>query len=100
MANITSVSREQDDPSYTGPGLIILIGLVFLLGGIDKADGGFAIFGLAVLALGGYWAYSLEPDYFVRICSAAGESKTLFTKDKTYVEKVVQAINEAIIHRG
>ncbi|HEV2493295.1 MAG TPA: DUF6232 family protein [Terriglobia bacterium] len=100
MANITSVSIEQEDRSYTRPGLLSLIGLVVLFIGLGTSSGAAAVFGLLALVGGVWWAYSLEPDYYVRISSAAGESSTLFTREKAYVEKVVHAIHEAIIHRG
>jgi hypothetical protein len=53
-----------------------------------------------LLGGGAYWAYSLKPDYHLRISSTGGESTALSSKDKGYVEKLVAAIHEAIIHRG
>ena len=39
-------------------------------------------------------------DFSVQISSNSGESNALISKDKIYVQKIVDAVNEAIIHRG
>ena len=38
--------------------------------------------------------------YYVGLMTASGESKPMVSKDKNWLDKVVHAINEAIVHRG
>ena len=38
--------------------------------------------------------------YSVRITAAGGETDALVAKDRAYIERVVDALNEAIVRRG
>jgi len=100
MANITSVKTDEVFPSYSGVLVTLLFGLLLVFGGFELTSWYLGISGALIVGAGGYWGWSLEPDYHLRISSAAGESSALSSKDKKYIEKVVRAINEAIIHRG
>jgi hypothetical protein len=100
MANITSVSTKRVSPSYTGAVLVLVVGLIFAVGGFVNAAYTSGAFGIVILGAGIGWMALLKPDYHLQISSAGGESTALKNKDKAYVEKLVQAIHEAIIHRG
>jgi hypothetical protein len=91
-------------------GFISLFGLVWLFGASSKnmssALGGnifiglFVLLGVLILGLGIFLAMREKPTYVVRIGSASGESNALASKDYQYIYKVVNAMNQAIIHRG
>jgi len=100
MATILSVTTKRIAPSYGWPGLVILLGVGFILGGFGSGSSPAWVFGIVLLGVGIYWAYSLKADYHLRIASTSGESTALVSKDRAYVEKLVTAIHEAIIHRG
>jgi hypothetical protein len=100
MANISSVTTKTVDPSYGWPGLFILLGLGCAVGGFSTGSSPVGILGILLLGGGAYWAYSLKPDYHLRISSTGGESTALTSRDKGYVENLVAGIHEAIIHRG
>jgi hypothetical protein len=100
MANITSVSTKTVRPDYTGPALLVLLGFVFSGIGFTPPVAPIGILGVLVVAAGVLWGKLLKPDFHLRISTAGGEPTALSDKDKGYVERLVQAINEAIIHRG
>jgi hypothetical protein len=62
-------------------GVIGLLGIIGIVGGIT----------LMVRA---------KPTYVVRIGSASGEANALASKDRDHIQKIVDAMNEAIIKRG
>lgn len=106
MANITSVKTDKVLPDYSGPWFVAAPGLGILgLGiwtifslhsfGLFLICGGLFVFGIGVL-----WAWLVSPQFHLRISSAAGESSALSSWDKAYIEKIDQAIRQAIIHRG
>lgn len=95
MSGITSVKSFEKKPSRTGPIILIVIG-VFML-----AAGKSAIIG-ALFFLGGgiAWWVAQKSDYSVLLTSASGEAKAYNSKDGDFVGKIVNAVNEAIVHRG
>lgn len=95
MRNISSVSIFRVEQSRLGPKLIFIIGLlVFLISDDIK------MLGLILVALGIIWYISIKDLFSVRISTNAGEANTLVSKDEPYIKKVVNALNNAIIHRG
>jgi hypothetical protein len=70
----------------------------------DYALGGFAVvmIVLGLIAIAGGFSVSKgeHPSYGVRIGSASGESNVLVSKDKGYIETIVNAMNDAIAKRG
>lgn len=95
MSGITSVKSFEKKPSRTGPIILIVIGVLLL------AAGKSAIIG-ALFFLGGgiAWWVSQKADYSVLLTSASGEAKAYSSKDGEFVRKIVNAVNEAIVHRG
>ena len=41
-----------------------------------------------------------RPKFIVQIGSASGETKALESEDEAHIRKIVNAMNEAIIHKG
>jgi hypothetical protein len=94
MRNISSVSIFKIEKSKTMPIIVAVIGILLLFGDDTKTFGGI----LAVIGI--IWTLTLKDTYSVRISTNAGEANSLVSKDQTYIQKIVNALNDAIIHRG
>lgn len=101
MANITSVSMHTQ-AANNAPGVIIAVigGMIAmsLLAGRDAM--GCGVFGLLLLAAGIAIALAAKSTYWVRIGSASGETNALSSNDRDYIQRIVNAMNEAIVRRG
>ena len=103
MANVTSVSMAEKPANRTTGIVIALVGLALAaclgtVGGDASAVG--IIFGLLVLGAGIAMAVTAKGSYIVRIGSASGEADGLVSNDRDHIQKIVSAMNEAIINRG
>lgn len=92
MSNITSVKTLKNQPNRFWPGLVIIFGVVMLL---DNP-----LIGLVIGGGGGLWLYSQKTMFHVMLTSAGGETSALSSQQRNYIEKVVQALNDAIVARG
>lgn len=102
MINITSVSMGEIPPNKSLGIALILVGV---LGAVCVSMVGESWIGAGVWALivvgGGIWALTVpKPKYVVRIGSASGEKNALVSPNREYIQKIVLALNEAIIKRG
>jgi proline racemase len=95
MSGVTSVKQFRQDPSRKGPIILGVIGLLAMAGG------GKAVF-VALLLLAGAvaWWLSQKPEFSVLLSSASGEAKALTSRDGKFISDVVNALNDAIVHRG
>lgn len=94
MSNVSSVSLYRIKRSKKLEIFLIAIGLVMIVGESTR------IVGSIFLLIGVVMLFLLKDSYSVRINSNSGEADGFISKEKDYVEKVVNAVNEAIIHRG
>ena len=92
MSNITSVRTKEEPPSRVLPGFALMVGLGALL----HEPG----VGVLVTAAAAYWLYKQRTTYHVVLRTAAGEASALKTIRREYLNKVVTALNNAIVHRG
>lgn len=106
MSNITSVTMGKI-PANPWIGILMAVaGLLMLLFSFsvlpeDVGERGACLFfALLVVVLGVALAYFAKAKYVVKIGSASGEADALTSTDKDYIQKIVNAINEAIIKRG
>ena len=53
-----------------------------------------------VMAGGIYFAVTAKPTYTVRLAATSGEAQAMASTDKVFVQGLVDALNEAIVHRG
>jgi hypothetical protein len=100
MANISSVRTEETSPKRAGAIWTIIIGVILFSIGLSADVVGLTIFGVIILLLGILWVWKASGEYHIMITSASGEASALKSKDKEYIDKVAQAMNEAIIYRG
>jgi hypothetical protein len=94
MRNISSVHIFEIEKSRVVPILMMLFGLPFIF----SRD----IFwiGLILICLGLLIILSIKNEFAVRISTNAGEANSIISKNRDYVQKIVNALNDAIIHRG
>jgi hypothetical protein len=103
LRNITSVKMTFTSPQVAGP-LLVLLGGVFilLLTTIPfnprnyEPIPGIAISASIILA-SVVWMLCLKTKYHVDLSTAAGEVHLLTSQNKTYIEKVVVSINDALV---
>jgi len=92
MNGVTSVRRFEKSPARALPIIVGLIGLA--------STGGSVIVGLLILAAAaGIWV-SQKTEFSVLLSSSSGEARALSSKDASYIDQVVEALNTAIIQRG
>jgi hypothetical protein len=95
---ITSVSLHRSNPQRGGP--IILFLLAIGCGLNFRTHWGF-ILAAAIFAVFGLWWWVTEPIWFsVRLVTASGESDAFKSKSEALIQRIVHALNEAIVARG
>ena len=99
-ANVTSVSMTVIGPQVAGGCAGALFGAIVLAAGIAASSNGAIVVGLVVLVAAIIIACLKKAKYMMRIVSASAESNALWAYDAAYIQKIVNAINEAIIRRG
>jgi hypothetical protein len=101
MANITSVSMHTDEPNKLIWILLTIFGLLFALIGF-LPDSPTACWGmsLVLVAFSVFKLFTLKTKYSIVIGSASGETNALTSTNMTYIRKIVNAMNEAIVKRG
>lgn len=106
-ANITSVSKRFTPASKGCAIALIVLGAFMTLGSLgainSKEPGtGIILFLIcaAIVAIGVLWFRSLKPTFHVMLASASGEREGMSSKDHSLVQRVVDAITNAITHRG
>lgn len=94
MRNISSVHVFEIVKNHTFPVLLIIVGAIMLF-----TDGGKVIGGIIAL-IGVLVVIFNKNQYAVRISTNSGEANSIVSRDKVYIQKVVDALNDAIIHIG
>ncbi len=95
MSGVTSVKSFEEQPSRTGPIVLIIVGVLCFLGG-----GQAIVIGLLFIAGGIAWWMLEKATFHVLLSSASGEAKALSSKDRGWIGRVVGALNDSIVHRG
>ena len=96
MNGVTSIAHVSSPPQRGGLILGLLLGLVLLFFG----EGGTRLFGLLMAAGCSYALYSQKTTHVVVLRSSSGEVKALSDTDEAHIGSVVNALNDALIHRG
>ncbi len=92
MSNITSVKAFEQQPNRFWPAIFVLLGVIIL------GNGSYSGF-LIILAAAAFM-FMQKTVYHVMLSTSAGETSALKTHQKEYLQQVVAAVNEAIVHRG
>ncbi|MEW2922908.1 DUF6232 family protein [Muricauda sp. ANG21] len=95
LGNVSSVDMLVKHK--TGTKFFSLSLLIIGLLGIFNEVYGLGVFSIAIAAL---LFFFMKDEFIVRISSNSGENNALISKNKDYVQQVVNAISEAIIYRG
>ena len=99
-ANVTSVSRQTLFPNQSGATALIVLGIaccVVPYFAFDTFLG--VIVGIVFIGFGIFQYTQAKTKYSVRIGSASGEADAFMSSDKEEIQKIVDAMNEAIINR-
>ncbi|AFV96777.1 MULTISPECIES: DUF6232 family protein [unclassified Sulfuricurvum] len=100
LAGLTSVKMTETPSKFKG--LVILAGIFLILVGIanmsENASSGLVILTLAAFLL--WLGFKIKPTYSVVTVSAGGTIQALSSKDFDLINNIVNAINDAIVHRG
>jgi len=94
MGNVTSVKAGVEE-AKKGSGILIGLIALIVLFGAESILWGSIIFIVGVLAFIG-----AKNKYSVVLSTSSGENQALTSKDKIHIERVVSALNEAIVSRG
>lgn len=94
MRNISSVHVFEIVKSKTVQVILITIGILLIFND-DLRILGFLLLAGSIASL-----FLIKNEYAVRISTNSGEANSLVSKDKVYIQQIVNALNDAIIHRG
>jgi hypothetical protein len=94
MAGVTSVGFECVPAKRGWPLALCLIGAACIVYDTDIRP-----IGITVLIIAALWLVIVRNKYVVVLTTASGEVDTLTSNDEQYIEKVVSAIEEAIVYR-
>jgi hypothetical protein len=92
MSNVTSVKAFEQKPKR-------LLGICILIVGLIAAFSAPVVGAVIALAAVVYLLMQ-KTVYHVMLATSGGETSALKTFQKEYLQKVVTAVNEAIVHRG
>jgi hypothetical protein len=103
LRNITSVSMTFTPPRVLGLTLLLFVGIIIFFIGEFLSYGGssptavIAFVAAGIIVCGAIFEMCrAKSTYHVCLASAAGEVHALSSKNRTYVERIVLSINEAI----
>jgi hypothetical protein len=95
MHGVTSVKSSVAPPNRGALIIAIIVGLLMLAGPVGMKVFGIIVAGVAI------WILSQQKStHAVFLSSASGEVQALANTDEAYIGGVVNALNEALVHRG
>ena len=100
MRNITSVKTGKTAPEQKGPACLFLLGLVLAIVGFSSSSNAVGWLGIGFIMLCFVWAARKKPTFSVMLTTSAGEVSAYQSKSGDTVSRIVQALNDSIIHRG
>lgn len=92
MSNVTSVKAFEQKPKRLWGILLLIIGLAVAINA--------PVIGIVVAAGAAIYLFMQKTVYHVMLATSGGEVSALKTYQQEYLQKVVSALNEAIVHRG
>jgi RNA polymerase subunit RPABC4/transcription elongation factor Spt4 len=102
MGLISSVQMVKISPKRTWPVILLVVGIMLAVAGFASGEEGTTCggIGLVIAIGGGAWLASLSDQYAVRIAAASGEMDALKDRDNKRIQKIVDALSQAITERG
>lgn len=100
MANISSVELAVIPPSTGALYVLIIAGVLLALCVFVDGMRWLALLGGFLLLLGIALLRMAKPSYAVKIESSSGSANVITSQNKSYIEGIVTAMNEAFIKRG
>lgn len=100
MSNVTSVKSLVEVPSRISPVVLVIIGAVISFFGLGNSSVNASIIGIACVAVGVLWFVNVKKKYFVSLATASGEKRALSSEDESFIDAIVNSLNDAIVHRG
>jgi len=73
---------------------------MIILGGLMLLSDASRVLGFILLAIGILILVLIKNEFTVRISTNAGEVNSIVSKDRSYVQNIVNALNDAIVFRG
>lgn len=96
MNGVTSIKSRIVPANRTLGIVLLIVGILMVVG----ASGGGKVLGLLVAGLGGYLLSRAKATHIVLLHSSSGEAQALSAQDEPYIQSVINALNEALVHRG
>ncbi|MDC1205660.1 DUF6232 family protein [Candidatus Pacebacteria bacterium] len=100
MSGVTSVKMRKEEPSRKGPVVLGVIGALFLIPVFAEGEFGGLLWAAVLIGLAAFWWKRKKNMYHVVLRTASGESQAYHSHDETQISGIVEAINNAIVHRG
>ncbi len=91
MSGVTAVSSYVNKPNRKPPIIVAVAGAIIAI---------FHWIGFVLIAGAVAWWILQKNTYSVMLSSASGNQDALTDKDSAFIQRVVTALNDAIIHRG
>ena len=92
MNGVTSVRNLLQKPDRRIPGLLIFLGFIAIPVHI--------LISIVLWGIAGYIWFKQKPGHCVLLSTSSGEARALTSKDEDFVNKIIEAVNQAIIQRG
>ncbi|QEY74667.1 DUF6232 family protein [Pseudomonas denitrificans (nom. rej.)] len=93
MNGVTSVKQAENKPSRLGP-------IICALAGIIALTNGKLVIGGAIVAIAIVWLTLQKSIFLVILHTASGEVQALKSTDRKFIDSVINALNDSIVHRG
>ena len=94
MRNISSVHTFEIIKNRTLPIVMVIIGLLMLFSESSR------VLGFILTAVGILILVLTKNEFTVRISTNSGEVNSIVSKDRSYIQNIVNALNDAIVFRG
>lgn len=93
MNNVTSVKPYEKKPSRVGGIIVLLLGIIIMVNSS-------LVTGLLITVAAAFYLYQQKTIYHILLSTSAGETTALVTYQRNYLNEVISALNNAIVHRG
>ena len=106
LSGVTSIREYMIRPEKGGVIALLLLGFLLLSLGVMLFSSHWlagavpTLIGCGMIVLGIVYDKRLKPKYAVMLTTAAQEVRTLESRDRAFIARVLAALNQAVIARG